>query len=123
MIIKSKEDIQQAFTKFQSLKTKEQSFNRYALFLSMSINSYWRYYNECLLNINNVDCQYFINTHELVITTINANIETRHLYFSEKIATAWMKKNNPNLFNFEEKQQKEDDIKLEVVVQPFKINE
>lgn len=34
-----------------------------------------------------------------------------------------MKKNNPNLFNFEEKQQKEDDIKLEVVVQPFKINE
>ena len=123
MIIKSKEDIEQAFIKFQSLKTKEQSFNRYALFLSMSINSYWRYYNECLLNINNVDCQYFINTHELVITTINANIETRHLYFSEKIATAWMKKNNPNLFNFEEKQQKEDDIKLEVVVQPFKINE
>ena len=123
MIIKSKEDIDKAFTKFQSLKTKEQSFNRYALFLSMSINSYWRYYNECLLNINNVDCQYFINTHELVITTINANIETRHLYFSEKIATAWMKKNNPNLFNFEEKQQKEDDIKLEVVVQPFKINE
>lgn len=88
MIIKSKEDIEQAFIKFQSLKTKEQSFNRYALFLSMSINSYWRYYNECLLNINNVDCQYFINTHELVITTINANIETRHLYFSEKIATA-----------------------------------
>lgn len=123
MIIKSKEDIDKAFSKFQSLKTKEQSFNRYALFLSMSINSYWRYYNECLLNINNVQCQYFINTHELVITTINANIETRHLYFSEKIATAWMKKNNPNLFNFEEKQQKEDDIKLEVVVQPFKINE
>lgn len=123
MIIKSKEEIDTAFSKFQSLKTKEQSFNRYALFLSMSINSYWRYYNECLLNINNVDCAYFINTHELVITTINANIETRHLYFSEKIATAWMKKNNPNLFNFEEKQQKEDDIKLEVVVQPFKINE
>ena len=123
MIIKSKEEVKQAFIQFQSLKTKEQSFNRYALFLSMSINSYWRYYNECLLNINNVDCQYFINTHELVITTINANIETRHLYFSEKIATAWMKKNNPNLFNFEEKQQKEDDIKLEVVVQPFKINE
>lgn len=123
MIIKTKEEVEKAYQTFNKLKSKEQTLNQFALFLSLSINSYWKYYNDCLLNVNNADCNYFINIHELVITKINANVESRHLYYSEKIATAWLKKNNPNLYNFDEKTQQQEEVKIDVVVQPFKINE
>ena len=61
--------------------------------------------------------------HKMKITKINANVESRHLYYSEKIATAWLKKNNPNLYNFDEKTQSQEEVKIAVEVQPFKINE
>lgn len=122
LIIKSKEEIDKAFSQFKTLKPYEQTLNKFAFLLSLSMNNYWSLYNQCLRNANNETNQYFINTHQLVITLINSNVESKMLFRSEKVAMSWMKKNNGYFYNFKDDEDKKEDITIQVVNQSFKEN-
>lgn len=122
LIIKSKEEIDKAFSQFKTLKPYEQTLNKFAFLLSLSMNNYWSLYNQCLRNANNETNQYFINIHQLVITLINSNVESKMLFRSEKVAMSWMKKNNGYFYNFKDDEDKKEDITIQVVNQSFKEN-
>ena len=122
LIIKSREDIDKAFSQFKTLKPNEQTLNKFAFLLSLSMNNYWSLYNQCLRNANNETNQHFINIHQLVITLINSNVESKMLFKSEKVAMSWMKKNNGYFYNFKDEEDKKEDITIQVVNQSFKEN-